>query len=98
MLMQMFKCSNLCELEEDLRQKGLLGDDATVFSHQLEVLLRLTQALDRLRSNESLWRFFNIVNRWVPAWRYSADLSKQEDAEDFCEAIEKVAHWIEENV
>jgi HEPN domain-containing protein len=40
---------------------------------------------------------FNIVNRWIPAWRYSADRSNREDAEDFLEAVEKVLHWIEHN-
>ena len=64
----------------------------------LAISLRLTQGLDRLRQNEPLWRLFNIVNRWVPAWRYNADLSKREDAEDFLEAVEKVAHWIDNNV
>jgi hypothetical protein len=37
------------------------------------------------------------VNRWVPAWRYAADLSRREDAEDFLEAVEKITHWIEAN-
>jgi len=97
-LMRMFDCRHLRELEEELRRRGTLPADATVFSHQLEILLRLTQALDRLRRNEPIWRSFNIVNRWVPGWRYSADLSKREDAEDFLEAIDKVAHWIDNNV
>jgi hypothetical protein len=97
-LMAMFDCRHLRELEEELRRRGILRTDATVFSHQLEILLHLTQGFDRLRQNEPLWRSFNIVNRWVPAWRYSADLSNQEDSEDFLEAIENVAHWIDSNV
>ena len=62
------------------------------------MLLRLTQGLDRLRQNEGLWRLFNIVNRWVPAWRYNADLSNRNDAEDFLGAVDEVSHWIENNV
>ncbi len=97
-LMQMFDCRHLRELEEELQRRGVLAAQATVFTHQLEVLLRLAQALDRLRQNGSLWSQFNIVNRWVPAWRYTADLSRREDAEDFLEAVEGVARWIENNV
>lgn len=97
-LMRMFDCRHLRELEEELQRRGILPTHATIFMHQLEVLLRLTQGLDRLRQNESMWQSFNIVNRWVPAWRYTADLSKREDAEDFLEAVEKVSHWIESNI
>jgi hypothetical protein len=96
--MRIFDCRHLRELEEELQRRGVLAAQATVFTHQLEVLLRLTQGLDRLRQNQALWRLFNIVNRWVPAWRYSADLSNREDAEDFLEAVEKICHWIENNV
>jgi hypothetical protein len=97
-LMRMFNCQHLRELEDELRRRRLLADDATVFSHQLETLVRLNQGLDRLRHNQSLWRSFNIANRWVPAWRYSVDLSNQNDAEDFLEAVEEVAHWIDHNL
>ena len=45
-----------------------------------------------------MWRQFNIVNRWVPAWRYSADQSNSRDAEDFLDAVEEVTHWIDHNV
>jgi hypothetical protein len=64
----------------------------------LEVLLRLTNAIDRLRQNEEYWRLFNKVNRWAPAWRYTADLSNPDDAKDFLDAVEKVSHWIEHNI
>lgn len=97
-LMRRFDCHHLRELEEELRRRGALPTHATIFTHQLEVLLRLTGGLDRLRQNEPLWRLFNIVNRWVPAWRYTADLSNRDDAEDFQEAVEKVAHRIDANV
>lgn len=96
-LMQMFDCRHLMELDEELRRRGILADQGTTFTHQLEVLLRLAQGLDRLRQNESMWRLFSTVNRWVPAWRYSADQSTRENAEDFLEAVENVAHWIEHN-
>jgi HEPN domain-containing protein len=97
-LMRSFDCRHLRELEEELQRRGVLLAHATIFTHQLEVLLRLTGAMDRLRTNEPLWRLFNLVNRWLPAWRYSPDLSRREDAEDFLEAVEKMCHWIENNV
>ena len=97
-LMRRFDCRHLRELEDELQRRGALAAQGTIFTHQLEVLLRMAEGLDRLRQNRPLWRSFNIVNRWVPAWRYSADLSKRENAEDFLESIEKVSHWIENNV
>ena len=58
----------------------------------------MSGGLDRLRQNRELWPLFNIVNRWVPAWRYNPDLSTRDDAQDFLEAVEKVSHWVETNV
>jgi HEPN domain-containing protein len=97
-LMRMFDCRHLRELEDDLQRRALIPAGVTIFTPQLELLLRLAGGLDRLRQNEAFWRLFNIVNRWVPAWRYSADLSNCDDAEDFLEAVEKVSRWIENNV
>lgn len=97
-LMRMFDCRHLLELEEELQRRGVLANDATVFTHQLERLLELTNALERLRQNREHWQLFNLVNRWVPAWRYTADLSNQEDAYDFIEAVDKLARWIDNNV
>jgi len=97
-LMKMFNCRNLLELEEDLQQRGILAGKATLVTHHLEVLLRLTGAMDRLRRSEEHWRSFNMVNRWVPAWRYNADLSDADDAKDFLDAVEKISHWIDHNI
>lgn len=97
-LMRMYGCRHLRELAEELQQRGLLAADTTVFTHQLELLLRLSQGIDRLRQNQAMWRAFNRVNRWVPAWRYSSDLSNRADAEDFLEAVDQVLHWVEHNI
>jgi len=97
-LMQMFSCSNLLDLEDELQRRNLLADRATIFTHQLEVLLRLANGLDRLRQNAALWPLFNIVNRWIPAWRYNPDLSNREDAEDYLDAVDKIRHWIDNNI
>lgn len=81
-LMRMYSCRNLRDLEDELQQRGLIGTTTTLFT-QLELLLRLVQGLDRLRQNAALWPLFTIVNRWVPAWRYTANLANRQDAEDF---------------
>lgn len=96
-LMRMFDCRQLRELEEELQRRGLLSAAASVYSHQLGMLLRLTQRMDQLRSDRAFWPQFNMVNRWVPAWRYSADLSNREDAQDFLDAVTRIVHWIEHN-
>lgn len=42
-LMRRYDCRTLRELEDVLQRRGVLADSATVFTHQLAVLLRLTQ-------------------------------------------------------
>lgn len=97
-LMRMYDCRHLRELEEELQRRGVLSAQASIFTHQLELLLRLAQGLERLRQSEEHWRLFNMVNRWVPAWRYTADLSNPEDAADFLAAVTRISHWIENNI
>ena len=97
-LMSMFSFQDLTELEEKLKRRRLLRAGGTIFTHQLELLLVLTQSADRLRQNQPLWRQFNIVNRWIPAWRYTANLSNREDAADFLEAVTATCRWIEHNI
>lgn len=97
-LMRIYSCRNLRELEDVLQQRGLLAAQATVFTHQLELLFRLTQSLERLQQNRVLWRQFTLVNRWLPAWRYTADLANQQDAEDFLAAVEVIMGWIDHSI
>lgn len=97
-LMRIFGCNNLVDLEAELQRRGLLADRATIFTHQLEMLLRLTNGLNRLRQNAALWPLFNLVNRWIPAWRYNPDMSNPEDAEDYLDAVDKIRHWIDNNL
>jgi HEPN domain-containing protein len=97
-LMQRFGCNNLRDLEDELQRRKLLGTQSTIFTHQLEVLVRLSDGLDRLRTNRTLWPEFNIVNRWIPAWRYNPELSNAADAEDFFDAVDRIRHWIDNNV
>lgn len=97
-LMRMFGCSNLVDLEEELQRRNLLAVHGTIFIHHLEVLLRLAKGTERLRQNPTLWPLFNIVNRWIPGWRYNPDLSNQNDAVDYLEAVDNLRRWIDNNI
>ncbi len=97
-LMRVYGCRTLRELANELQRRGVLAEHATVFTHQLELLLRLTQRLGSLRQHRTLWPQFTLVNRWLSAWRYTADLSNRRDAEDFLEAVAQIMQWIENNV
>jgi HEPN domain-containing protein len=97
-LMRMFSCNTLTDLETELRARRALPADGTIFTHKLELLMELTGAKARLNQRREQWEAFNTVNRWVEAWRYTADLSNREDAEDFLDAVAVLVKWIETNV
>lgn len=97
-LMRMYGCRTLHELEPELQRRGILAEHMTVFTHHLELLLRLTQRLDQLRQHRLLWPQFTLINRWIPAWRYTADMANRQDAADFLEATIQIMQWIEHNV
>ncbi|MHC5540676.1 HEPN domain-containing protein [Singulisphaera rosea] len=96
-LMRIDNCLTSSDLDFELRRQNLLTANSTIFTHQLELLIDLTKAKHRLKQIPELWLAFNTVNRWVPAWRYSADLSNRDDAEGFLEAVESLLRWIENN-
>ena len=97
-LMQMYSCRALRDLEDELQRRGVLAEHATVFTHQLELLLRLTQRFDQLRQHRMLWPQFALINRWIPAWHYTADVANRQDATDFLEAVAQIMQWLEHNV
>lgn len=97
-LMRLFDCRQLRELEDELRRRRVIRAEATVFTHHLESLVNLTNAATRLRANALMWRQFNLVNRWVPAWRYSGNPSNRRDADEFLAAVENLVQWIDHNV
>jgi hypothetical protein len=96
-LMRIHRCQNLEGLEKELIEQKLLGEASTVYTHHLEGLIGLAGGRDRLRADAILWRKFNIVNRWLPAWRYNPDLSGEEEADRFFEAARAIRDWIEHN-
>jgi hypothetical protein len=97
-LMRMFGCMTLGQLEDELTRRNLLPPAATVFTQQLFLLMHLTGRMNALRQNNPLWGDFNMVNEWLPGWRYSANPASQGEAADFLAAVERVLHWIDVNV
>jgi len=97
-LMQIYSRRTLRDLEDELQRRGVLTEQATVFTHHLELLLRLTQRFDQLRQHRMLWPQFALVNRWILAWRYTADMANRQDAADFLEAVTQIMQWLEHNV
>lgn len=97
-LMRMYSCYNLLDLESELRRRSLLAADSTILTHQLEILLRLANGLDRLRQNAKLCPAFNLVNRWIPAWRYNPNIANSQDAEDYLNAVDHIRQCIENNL
>ena len=97
-LMRRYDCRTLRDLETELARRRLLAADRTVFTHQLEPLLRLTGARDRLSRDAALLRAFGTVNRWTPAWRYDGRPVGGDEASRFLDAVDQVLHWLRHNV
>ncbi len=97
-LMQRDGCRTLRELEAALPRRGVLAEQATMLTPHLEVLLRFIQRLDHRRQPRMLWPQCVLVNRWIPAWRYTADAGNRQDATDFLEAVLQIMRWLEHNV
>ncbi len=97
-LLHIYDCNNLRELEELLRQRSILPTNRTVFTHQLEDLLRLTPGYNRLKRNTDVWHSFHEINRWTPHWRYTPKQATRQEAIEFMTDIENVMHWINTNL
>lgn len=97
-LMHIYDCKNLRELEDLLRRRSILPANRTVFTHQLEDLLRLTPGYNRLRQNRNVWHMFHEVNLWNPQWRYTAKHSTRQEATRFLTFSENIMRWIETNL
>ena len=97
-LLHIYDCKNLRELEDLLRQRSILSAYRTVFTHELEGLLRLTPSYNRLRQDRDFWRMFQVVNLWTPQWRYTVKQTTYQEAAKFLTFIENVMHWIHTNL
>ena len=97
-MMQIYGCQNLRELDDILRQRSILPAHRTVFTHQLEDLLKLTPGYNRLKQNRDIWHMFHAVNLWTPQWRYTTKQTTRQEAVRFLTFIENVMHWIDTNI
>ena len=97
-LMHIYDCKNLSELEDLLRQRSILSAHRTVFTHQLEDLLRLIPGYGRMIQNRDILSLFNKVNRWMPNWRYTSKFADRGEATEFMTAIERFMQWIDNNL
>lgn len=97
-LMQIYDCKNLRELDDALLRRSVLPVGSTTFIHQLETLFKLTPSYHRLQQNQDIWSLFNVVNRWAPKWRYVSKQTTRDEASFFIDAVEKVIHWIDNNI
>ncbi len=97
-LMRIYNCKNLRELDDVLQRRFILPAGSTIFTHQLETLFKLTPSYHRLQQNQNMLSLFNVVNRWAPKWRYVSKQTTGDEASFFMEAVEKVTHWIDNNI
>ncbi len=97
-LMHIYNCQNLHALEDLLRQRSILPTHRTVFTHQLEDLLRLTPGYNRLIRNHEMLSLFNKVNQWTPNWRYTSKPTNRREATEFITSIERFIRWINNNL
>lgn len=97
-LMHIYDCKNLRELEDLLRQRSILPANRTVFTHQLEDLLRLTPGYNRLMHNREMLPLFNKVNQWTPNWRYTSKSTHRREATEFITSIESFMQWVNNNL
>lgn len=96
--MRTFGRSHLRDLEEELRRRGLIADDRTVFTHHLESLMRLSGGFDQLIRDPALRNEIQLVNRWSSVWRYHSGRTTARDAERFLAAVDRILHWIRHDV
>lgn len=97
-LMHQFDCRTLADLERELRDRGLMAADSTMYTHQFETLFRVAGHFDRLRASREVWPRFRTVNLWRPSLRYDPHPVGPEDAQDFLEAVDQIVAWIRSNI
>ena len=97
-LLYIYDCKNLRALDDVLRQRSILPAHATVFTHQLEDLLRLTPGYNRLIRNREMLPLFNKVNQWTPNWRYTSKSTHRREATEFMTSIESFMQWVNNNL
>lgn len=96
-LMKMFDCKTLDALEMRLRGMGRMAANASIYTHQLEYLLRLTGRLEVLQQSVQ-GVHFRVINAWLPAWRYDPRIGTRKESEKFLQSIDAIMAWVGNNV
>ena len=97
-LMHIYDCKNLRQLEDLLLQRSILPTHRTVFTHELEDLLKLAPGYNRLMRNREMLPLFNKVNQWTPNWRYTSKSTNRREATEFMTSIENFMRWVNNNL
>ena len=97
-LMHIYNCRNLRSLDAELHRRSLLPAHRTVFTHELEELLKLSPGYNRMRQSPRVWMLFKEVNRWTSQWRYSTERITEGEAFSFLNAVERFMRWIDNNI
>ncbi|HEY2410860.1 MAG TPA: hypothetical protein VGI40_01380 [Pirellulaceae bacterium] len=97
-LMQRFNCRNLDELDDKLRKRRQIGEDRSLFTHELILLVTLLDCIDRIQADRRIRKYFSHVSQWTPHWRYTAEPINAEKATDFIQAVAGLVQWISASV
>lgn len=97
-LMHIYSCRSLTELETELHRRSILAESDTIFMHQLDKLIKLAPGHNRILRNRELLPVFNVINRWIPQWRYSHNQANRQEATEFMTSVERIMHWIDANI
>ena len=97
-LMRIYGCRTLGELDAELQRRSILPEQGTVFTHRLRDLLKFAPGHNRLMQNREMWSLFNKVNHWTPRWRYTSEPANCQVATEFVAGIERLMHWIDNNI
>jgi hypothetical protein len=89
-LMERFGVNTIRQLNEKLEDQA--------GTHNLEVLLRMTDAQERLRQSRVHWFAFNTCSKWKTSWRYDPSNGQSDDAEEFLEAVVEFGRFIQGSI
>lgn len=93
-LMEMYAIWTLKDLEHKLSQRA--GRPINAFTHNIEVLMTYTGALERM--DITTRRSFTKCNLWRTDWRYDPSNGSRDECETFIEAVEALGNFIDRNI
>ena len=98
LLMKKYGVDHLDELEQQLKSRGKLRHDATIYDHRIELYVQAADVSEQLRGDQKTYKEFVKANTWLPSWRYHPGLSNHDDAEDFLGAVNSMLHWFRAHI